>query len=124
MGEVWRAVDLVLDRPVAVKLLREEYAQHPETLARFRAEARHTAALSHPGIAQVYDYDDAGPGQPPFLVMELVNGPPLTQLLARGPLDPARALDLVAQAAPAPRPPHPPSLVHPDIKPGNLLAAP
>src|SRR5260370_29899335 len=101
MGEVWRAVDLVLQRPVAVKLLREEYAQHPETLARFRAEARHTAALSHPGIAQVYDYDDAGPGQPPFLVMELVNGPPLTQLLARGPLDPAPALDVVAQAATA-----------------------
>src|SRR5260370_33766025 len=78
MGEVWRAVDLVLDRPVAVKLLREEYAQHPETLARFRAEARHTAALSHPGIAQVYDYDDAGPGQPPMLVVEPVNGPART----------------------------------------------
>ncbi|HYS33891.1 MAG TPA: serine/threonine protein kinase, partial [Streptosporangiaceae bacterium] len=45
MGEVWRGMDLVLDRPVAVKLLRAEYAQHAETLARFKAEARHAAAL-------------------------------------------------------------------------------
>src|SRR5262249_35832925 len=74
MGEVWRAVDLVLGRPVAVKLLRDDYAQHPETLERFRAEARHTAAVSHPGIAQMYDYGEPGPGQPPFLVMELVEG--------------------------------------------------
>jgi hypothetical protein len=121
MGEVWRGVDLVLGRAVAVKLLRDDYAQHPETLERFRAEARHTAAVSHPGIARMYDYGEPRPGQPPFLVMELVEGVPLTELLTRGPLDPARVMDLVAQAAAGLYAAHAVGLVHRDIKPGNLL---
>jgi eukaryotic-like serine/threonine-protein kinase len=121
MGEVWRGVDLVLGRAVAVKLLRDDYAQHPETLERFRAEARHTAAVSHPGIARMYDYGEPRPGQPPFLVMELVEGVPLTELLACGPLDPARVMDLVGQAAAGLHAAHAVGLVHRDIKPGNLL---
>ena len=87
MGEVWRATDLVLGRPVAVKLLRPGAAGSGEDLARFRAEARHAGSLSHPGIARVYDYREA---DPPYLVMELVDGPSLARLLAGGPLDPAR----------------------------------
>jgi hypothetical protein len=121
MGEVWRAVDLVLDRPVAVKVLKMEYAQHAETAARFRAEARHAANLSHPAIAQVYDFAEATQGRGAFLVMELIAGPPLTQVLARGPLSAARVLDVVAQVAAGLAAAHASGVVHRDIKPGNLL---
>jgi serine/threonine-protein kinase len=60
VGEVWRAFDLVLDRPVAVKVLRSEYAGQRQALDRFRAEARHAGSVSHPAVAQVYDYGEDG----------------------------------------------------------------
>jgi tRNA A-37 threonylcarbamoyl transferase component Bud32 len=119
-GEVWRGSDAVLARAVAVKLLRAGYLQHPETLARFRAEARHAAGVTHPGIAQVYDYGEDGQ---PFLVMELVDGPSLAAVLARGPMDVRTTLDVVAQVATALAAAHAAGLVHRDIKPANLLLA-
>ena len=93
-------------------------------MARFRAEARHAGSLTHQGIARVYDYGEPAPPQPPFLVLELVDGPSLAALLARGPLGPAQVMDLVAQAAAGLDAAHQTGLVHRDIKPGNLLISP
>lgn len=123
MGEVWRARDIVLDRRVAVKVLRAEYAADPKFVDRFRAEAKHAAALSHPGIASVFDYGEVG--DMAFLVMEYVDGEPLSALLARvGRLPPDRALDIVGQAGLALQAAHDAGVIHRDVKPGNLLVRP
>ena len=123
MGEVWRARDEVLGRDVAVKVLHARYASDPTFLERFRNEARHTAALSHPGIAGVFDYGEIG--DMAFLVMEYVAGEPLSQLLARtGALPVNRTLDIVGQAGLALQAAHEAGVIHRDVKPGNLLVRP
>jgi eukaryotic-like serine/threonine-protein kinase len=121
MGEVWRGTDLVLDRTVAVKLLRPEHAHDEELPERFRAEARMAGLLSHPNIAQVYDFCEATDPDPAYLVMEFVDGASLAWLLHDGPLEPARTMDIIAQAARGLAAAHRAGLVHRDIKPGNLL---
>ncbi len=128
MGEVWKARDQVLDRIVAAKVLKSEYTDDPSFLARFRNEARHTAALSHPNIASVYDYgeivDDAGK-KLAFLVMEFVEGQPLVQILhdeGRLPVD--WTLHVLEQAAEGLSAAHRAGVVHRDIKPGNLMVRP
>jgi len=122
-SEVWRATDSVLSRPVAVKLLHPGYAQQPEALDRFRAEARRAAGFWHKNIAHIYDYDEPADGAQPYLVMELVDGPSLAGVLAGGPLGAARTMDIVAQTAVGLQAAHAAGLIHRDIKPGNLLLA-
>ncbi len=124
MGEVWRGEDVLLNRAVAVKLLPTGRAGDEAFLARFRAEARYAASLSHPGIARVYDYGESAEFGGAYLIMELVRGEPLSAILARaGRLSPDATLDIVGQAARALDAAHQTGIVHRDIKPGNLLIA-
>jgi serine/threonine-protein kinase len=125
MGEVWRAADELLNRWVAVKVLRPELAGDSGFLGRFRAEARTTALISHPGIAALYDYGEQD-GQA-YLIMELVTGEPLSALIGRAGtdgLDVDLALRYVGQAAMALQSAHDAGVVHRDIKPANLMITP
>ncbi len=100
MGEVWRGHDQILGRPVAIKMLAAMHAGDEQFRARFRAEARYASSLSHSGITRVFDYGEESPLGGPYLVMELVDGQPLSEILERfGRLDPYVVLDIVAQAA-------------------------
>ena len=122
MGEVWRGLDEILGRPVAIKMLSAMHADDEQFRARFRAEARYASSLSHPGITRVFDYGERSPLGGPYLVMELVDGQPLSEILERyGRLDPYVVLDIVAQSARALDIAHQSDIVHRDIKPGNLL---
>jgi serine/threonine-protein kinase len=120
-GEVWRATDVLLGRPVAVKQLPPDRARHPQTVTRFRAEAQRTGSLCHENITRVYDYVEPAPPDPPFLVMELVGGPSVAQVLACGALHPAQAMSVVAETAAGLQAAHKSGFVHRDIKPANLL---
>ncbi len=123
MGEVWRAVDLVIGREVAIKILKDEYLGDPGFLERFRAEARHAALVNHEGIASVYDYGEEEGSA--YLVMEMVPGQPLSTILEeKKSLPTNQVLDIVAQTAAALAAAHKVGLVHRDIKPGNLLITP
>jgi serine/threonine-protein kinase len=99
MGEVWRADDLTLGRPVALKAVRADVAESPEHLARLEREARLLAALNHPHVATLHGLEADGSTR--FLVMELVPGQTLAARLARGPLSVAEALPLAGQLADA-----------------------
>lgn len=123
MGEVWRAADQVLGRTVAIKLLGSALAEQPGFAQRFREEARHTAMLGHPNIAQVHDYGEDGGAA--WLVMELVEGKPLSQILREeGRLSPERTVSIVAQAADALQAAHDQGVIHRDVKPANIMVRP
>jgi serine/threonine protein kinase len=127
MGEVWEGSDVVLDRGVAVKILRAELADDDAFKRRFRAEARTAGRVPHPGIAAVYDYGETSvEGRSlAYLVMELVPGEALSAILAReGALGPDLTLDLVAQAARALHAAHQRGVIHRDVKPANLMVTP
>ena len=120
MGEVWRAVDEVLGRVVAVKAMLPEVADQPDFAKRFLVEAQAMASVNHPAVASIHDYG-RGTGIT-FLVMEFIDGESLSQVLARvGRLDPATTMRLITQAADGLRAVHERGIVHRDIKPAYLL---
>jgi serine/threonine-protein kinase len=124
MGDVWRGTDTVLGRRVAVKVLLPALLTDSGFLARFRAEARMLAALRHPGVVQVYDYgeNDLPTGRAVYLVMEYVDGEPLSERIrADGRLAAAETLRVIAEAAQALHATHLRGIVHRDVKPSNLL---
>ncbi|GLY22794.1 serine/threonine-protein kinase [Micromonospora sp. NBRC 101691] len=123
MGEVWRAVDVLLGRTVAVKAMLPDVADDPDFARRFLVEAKAMASVNHPAVASIHDYGHSDGLT--FLVMEFVDGQSLSQTLARhGRLSPADTMHLVAQAADGLQAVHECGIVHRDIKPANLLVRP
>ncbi|MDQ4143220.1 MAG: protein kinase [Actinomycetota bacterium] len=120
MGTVHRALDERLGRPVAAKVLREELAEDPHFVERFRREARSAAMLSHPNIASIYDYvaDERGH----LIVMELLTGPDLSRYLsAAGTIAVERAVDVCCQVLDALGHAHDRGVIHRDVKPANIV---
>ena len=123
MGEVWAAIDAVLGRTVAVKLMHPALGQDHDFVERFRSEARHTAALHHPNITTVFDYGEDGGAS--YLVMELVAGQPLSRLISEhAPLTAQETASVLSQAASALEAAHQGGVVHRDVKPANILVTP
>jgi WD40 repeat protein len=121
MGSVWLAEHLMLKRVVAIKAIRPEFLAKPESVERFRREARAVAKLSHPNIVAAFDAEEAGGVY--ILVMEYVAGENLGEILSRGALPLADACRAVRDAALGLAHAHACGLVHRDIKPHNLIRA-
>jgi serine/threonine-protein kinase len=120
MGEVWQGEDTELVRPVAVKLLKDGASHNEVFLKRFHNEAKNAAGLSHPNIAQVLDYGDYDGTA--YLVMELIEGQPLSSILERErTLSEARLATILTFACRGLQAAHDAGIMHRDVKPGNLL---
>ncbi|CAA7602375.1 Protein kinase domain protein [Acididesulfobacillus acetoxydans] len=120
MAIVYRAEDLLLNRIVTVKVLREQFAADEEFITRFRLEAQAAAGLSHPNIVSIYDVGHEGETE--YIVMEYVQGHNLKEIIREhAPLSPGRSLYLVRQIARAIGHVHEHHVIHRDIKPHNIL---
>ncbi|MDZ4804749.1 MAG: protein kinase [Candidatus Eisenbacteria bacterium] len=119
MGEVYRARDTRLGRDVAIKVLPEDVAAHPDRLARFEREAQTVAGLNHPNIVTLHSVEESGGIR--FLTMELVEGQTLDRLVTPGGLPTGRVLDLAIPLADALVAAHERGVVHRDLKPANVM---
>ena len=120
MAIVWQAIDNVLDRPVAVKVLHPNLAEEPASLERFKAEALASARLNHPNIVNVFDTGTQDGTA--YIVMELFEGETLRDTLAReGHLEPETAVRIIVQVLEALQFAHENGLIHRDVKPANIL---
>jgi serine/threonine-protein kinase len=122
MSVVWHGFDEVLQRDVAIKLLKPEFAEDDELRTAIHREARAAAKLSHPSIASVYDYGETAQALA-FVVMELVSGVPFATRLHDGAVPWAEAVSVCGQVAVAMAEAHAQGVVHRDIKPGNVMVA-
>ncbi|HET7578242.1 MAG TPA: Stk1 family PASTA domain-containing Ser/Thr kinase [Bacillales bacterium] len=121
MAVVYKARDLILDRIVAVKVLRSEFSDDDEFIRRFRREAQSVASLSQPNIVNIYDIGDDG-GENYYIVMEYIEGETLKDLIRReAPLPLGQALHIIDQITSAIEHAHEQNIVHRDIKPQNIL---
>jgi serine/threonine protein kinase len=120
MGAVYRAVDQMLERDVALKAIRPELSREPEIIERFRAEARTLARITHPAIATIYSFFYEG--EELFLAMEFVRGRPLSRVLTNdGPIPWERTVALLGTAMDGIQVAHDAGIVHRDLKPENLM---
>ena len=122
MGEVYRARDSKLKRDVAIKILPDEFSRDPERVSRFQREAEVLASLNHPNIAAIYDLDEAEGTR--FLVLELVEGPTLSERVRRGPLPIDEALSIAKQICDGLEAAHEKSVIHRDLKLANIKITP
>ncbi|MBX5488926.1 MAG: Stk1 family PASTA domain-containing Ser/Thr kinase [Mycolicibacterium hassiacum] len=124
MSEVHLARDRRLHRDVAIKVLRADLARDPSFYLRFRREAQNAAALNHPAIVAVYDTGEAEtPAGPlPYIVMEYVDGVTLRDIVHNeGPMEPRRAIEVIADACQALNFSHQHGIIHRDVKPANIM---
>jgi len=120
IGILYRARQVRLDRPVALKLVEPEVASNPVIRERLRREARTVAALEHPNVVPLYEAGEAGGTV--YIVTRWVEGTELgTLILGNGPLEPGRAARIAAQIAAALEVAHAKGLVHRDVKPSNVI---
>ena len=119
MGEIYRALDMVLNRRVAIKVLAAEHAGTGEQRRRFLQEAQAASALNHPNIITIHDVVSEGETQ--FIVMELVDGKTLAELIPKEGLPLPLVLAYAVQVADALEAAHRAGIVHRDLKPGNVM---
>ncbi len=122
MGVVYRALDIRLDRHVAIKSLPDVFAEDPSRLARFEGEAKLLAILNHANIASVYDLEEYDGQQ--FLVLELVEGETLAERLKKGRISLSETLDICRQIAAGLQAAHEKGIIHRDLKPSNIKITP